>query len=169
MVFKCSWRRKREDINKIEFASGRIEFINPDGAEDKSEEGIGLQSHHNLVAVLPFAYISNVTERMSGQMSTKVQADCISALKAKSKEFTFQDAVTTNALLAKHEISDANIKSFTPDEIALAVVMQVADDMKIDASDAACVYATKLSAQNARTKPKHSHFGEPRAEITSLV
>lgn len=113
-----SYKFKKVDVNKIEFSSGRIEFINPEGAEDSDGDGIGLQDHHNMVAVLPFSYISNVTEKMSDQMSTKVQADCIAAMKNKSNNFKFQDAVTTNALLAKHDISDANIASFTPDEIA---------------------------------------------------
>ncbi|MCZ4409989.1 hypothetical protein O3Q51_14300 [Cryomorphaceae bacterium 1068] len=107
----------KQDVNKIEFSSGRIEFVHPEGAEAEGD-GIGVQDHHNLVAVLPFSYISNVSEKMSDQMSTKVQSDCIAAMKMKSKNFKFQDAITTNAILAKHEISDANIASFTPDEIA---------------------------------------------------
>ncbi len=149
-----AYQLNKEDVNKIEFSSGRIEFINPDGAEGGSDNGLGLQDHHNLVAVLPFSYISNVTEKMSDQMSTKVQADCITAMKKKSANFKFQDAVTTNALLAKHEISDANIAAFTPDEIAhtLKVEFVVYGNVTVTRTGSTSVNGNYYSGKNKGKK-----------------
>lgn len=148
-----TYKLNKQDVNKIEFSSGRIEFVNPEGAESK-DDGIGLQEHHNLVAVLPFSYISNVSEKMSDQMSTKVQADCIAAMKKKSGNFKFQDAVTTNALLAKYEISDANIASFTPDEIAhtLGVEFVVYGNVTVTRTGATSTNGNYYSGKNKGKK-----------------
>ncbi len=108
-----TYQIEKTKINKIEFSSGRIEFFNPVSKDEGS-----LAEHHNVVAVLPFSYISDVNKSMSDEMKTKVQGDCVSALREKAPNYTFQDPIATNAILGKHHITDKNITNYTPDEIA---------------------------------------------------
>lgn len=109
---------KKADIMKITFASGRIEIINdaPDVIEGNSTPGSGLESYHNIIAVLPFSYI--VDKRSAGDdMSYKVQSECFSFLKNHVGELTIQDPVTTNALMIKAGINQENIRGYTMGEI----------------------------------------------------
>jgi hypothetical protein len=93
-----------------------------------------LAKNHNKLAVLPFKAIIKLRpkemERMSPQQFEKLQRDEGIAvqnamltyfLKRKEKhdfKVTFQDLNTTNALLAKNNIDETNIDSFTPSELA---------------------------------------------------
>jgi hypothetical protein len=110
---------KKTDIAKITFASGRVEMFNspkPSSAKADSTLKSGLESHHNIIAVLPFSYLINKQD--AGQeMTYKVQNEVFNIMNAHSGYMTLQPASTTNALLLKAGITGANVRSFTMGEI----------------------------------------------------
>lgn len=111
---------KRENINKIQFASGRVEFITEATVasnDNEKESNSSIQSHHNIIAVLPFSFIGLGGSR-DEKMGIKAQSDCYNLFKKYSDQFSLQDPVTTNALLIKHNINETNIAGFLPAEIA---------------------------------------------------
>lgn len=107
---------KKAEINKIQFSSGRIEVLNQVADDEDGSSGGNLQDYHNLIAVLPFTYLT----REGGhdeQMEKKVQSDCYNTLNKFARQFNLQDPVTTNATLIKNGISSDNIAGFTPAEL----------------------------------------------------
>ena len=106
----------KADINKIQFASGRIEIINKAQAAAASGANVSLQDHHNKVAVLPFTYMSSDGAH-DDQMEKKVQSDCYTLMTKYASEFNLQDPITTNATLIKHNVNSSNIDGFTPAEL----------------------------------------------------
>jgi hypothetical protein len=113
---------KKADIFKITFASGRIEIINkvqspspvsgtPSGAATSSTE-----SHHNKVAILPFAFLRDGQSTID-ELSIKAQTECFSYLSKHAGVFTIIEPRTSNALLIKAGVTSENIKGYTMDEI----------------------------------------------------
>ena len=110
---------KKDEINKIQFASGRIEIIN-DMKESEAVQGYSSTIppiQRNLVAVLPFSYIGQGGEK-DEKLSKKVQSDCYNLLLEQAPRFSIQDPMKTNALLARQGIDESNIEGFLPDELA---------------------------------------------------
>ncbi len=105
---------QKADINKIQFSSGRIEVLNK--VSDNSGGEVNLQDHHNVVAVLPFTYLSS-NGAHDDAMEKKVQSDCFTLLSKFADQFKLQDPVTTNALMIKHGVNSGNIDGFTPAEL----------------------------------------------------
>ena len=103
----------KSDINKITFASGRVEFFNAAKNNSNSE----LENHHNKVAVLPFGYIKN-QETSNPTIQIKFQLESYSIFKKKAVSLKFQDPISTNALLTKAGITNNNLEGFTMGEIA---------------------------------------------------
>lgn len=117
-----TYKIKRQDILKVIYASGRVEFFNkPALSSEKntsaSTSAGGIQDHHNKVAILPFGYIKN-SQSASDEMSLKAQNDTYMLLNKHAGGLTVIDPRTTNALLAKAGISRANITGYTMEEIA---------------------------------------------------
>ena len=113
---------KTTDINKIQFASGRVEFFTETpsaspAASAAPNSGNTVQSHHNQVAVLPFDYMGSGGSR-DDKMGLKVQSDCYTFLKKKAAMFNIQDPMTTNALLVKNNLHVDNLIGLTPGEMA---------------------------------------------------
>lgn len=109
---------KKEEINKIQFSSGRVEFITESKKESPGNPlQSSMQSHHNLVAILPFSYIGLGGSR-DEKMAIKAQADCYSYFQKNAGQFSYQDPITTNAILIKHGMNGDNIKGFTSGELA---------------------------------------------------
>ncbi len=103
---------KKAEIEKITFASGRIQFFNKKGGDVKSN----LEEHHNKVAVLPFGYIKD-QERSNATMTKKIQQETYTIFKKMAISLKFQDPLTTNALLAKAGVNNNNIEGYTMGEI----------------------------------------------------
>jgi len=125
---------KKESINKIQFASGRIEVITEvKKAEDGSQVGSALESHHNVVAILPFSFLGQGGDRDS-KMGLKVQSDCYTLLKKSASQFAIQDPITTNAVLIKYNINENTVAGLTPVEIAnlLGVEYVIYGTIKLD-------------------------------------
>lgn len=115
-----SYTFKKEDINKIHFASGRIEFISEvksDSVGIQKTNAASLQTHHNSMAVLPFHYIGLGGNR-DDKMALKAQSDCYNYFRQSADQIAVQDPVTTTALLIKHNIDEKNMAGFLPAELA---------------------------------------------------
>lgn len=117
-----SYTLKKEDINKIQFASGRVEFFTEVKPSTSTTQGSTdtngpLQDHHNIVAVLPITYIG-LGGSHDDKMGMKAQSDCYNLLKKNAKQFNIQDPMTTNALLSKQGINESTIMSNLPAELA---------------------------------------------------
>lgn len=110
---------KKSDIAKINFASGRVEIVTTPKASSAKADSMsksGLESHHNMVAILPFSYL--IDKKDAGQeMTYKVQNEVFNIMNTHSGYMTIQPTSTTNALLLKAGITGANVRSFTMGEI----------------------------------------------------
>lgn len=105
---------KKADINKITFATGRIEFFN--SGPDNTTVNQSTDDFSNKLAILPFAYI--VDQKDGGhEMPLKIQEECYDLLNGKAQSLEIQDTQTTNALLGKAGITDGNIQAYTMGEI----------------------------------------------------
>jgi TolB-like protein len=123
---------KKVDILKITYASGRIEVYNKvplpsessspstpaTGGETRpvSSGGGGLESHHNKVAILPFAFIRDGASA-SDALSEKAQTETFAFLSRHAGIFTILDPRTTNALLIKAGVTKENVKGYTMDDL----------------------------------------------------
>lgn len=113
-----SYTVKKEEINKIQFASGRIEEINPE-LETSANAAAAVDVpviQPDLVAVLPFAYIGEGGSK-DEKLSKKVQADCYNLLLKLAPQYAIQDPMKTNALLARNGINESNVEGLLPDEL----------------------------------------------------
>ncbi|MEL7587484.1 MAG: hypothetical protein AAGU19_12285 [Prolixibacteraceae bacterium] len=112
---------KKDEINKIKFASGRVETFN-DKKKGESNLGGALatmpSTQRNMVAVLPFSYIGQGGEK-DEKLSKKVQSDCYNLLLKYASRFSIQDPMKTNALLARQGINGSNLDGFLPSELAV--------------------------------------------------
>jgi hypothetical protein len=145
---------KKEQINKIQFASGRIEVITEvKKAEDGSQVGSSLESHHNVVAILPFSFLGQGGDRDS-KMGMKVQSDCYTLLKKSASQFTIQDPITTNAILIKNNINENTVAGLTPAEIAnvLGVEYVIYGTVKLDQTGATTSSSAYGTSKNKGSK-----------------
>ncbi|WP_197076957.1 hypothetical protein [Hymenobacter terrenus] len=120
---------KRDEISRIQFASGRVETINEAPATAASPSSPVSRStsnpadRKNKIAVLPFQFVSNELGFQPGPMSKQLQADCAKSLIKNTSNVIVQDPLTTNRLLAKGNIDLNNAADVDPE--ALAVVLGV--------------------------------------------
>ena len=150
-----SYTFKKADIMKITFASGRIEIINdaPEVKEGNTTPGSGLESHHNIIAILPFSYIMN-KQSAGDEMSYKVQTECYSFLNNHVGELSIQDPITTNALMIKAGINQENIRGYTMGEICniLGVEFLVTGVITQNETYTSNYSGTSTNAKNDRNK-----------------
>jgi hypothetical protein len=111
----------KKDLSQIEFASGRVEKFSTGqsmtGTSATSNPGSS-PDRHNKVAVLPFDFISNDPGMQSSSMRTVTQNSTANFVKGEYGTPTLQDPMTTNALLAKNNITGDNLAAYTPVELA---------------------------------------------------
>lgn len=110
---------KKADINKITFASGRVEVVNaPSAGAGKQDADAGRPIEPGLVAILPFKYIAvNEPLQQVIEKGEKLQNDTYVYLSKRNGQYKFQDPNTTNALLYKKGIDANTIKGYTYDEL----------------------------------------------------
>lgn len=142
---------KKVDINKITFASGRIEFYNSSGSSNSATPT--LEDFHNKVAILPFGYIRD--QKDGGQeMPIKIQNECFTILGKKAKTLQVQDVQTTNALLTKAGVNNGNIQGYTMGEIChiLNVEYVVQGMVSVDETDqiSSSVGSTNTDVKNGK-------------------
>ncbi|PZX46922.1 hypothetical protein [Algoriphagus chordae] len=160
-----SYSLKKSEINKIQFASGRVEFFTeaPNASPTASAAapvGNSVQSHHNMVAVLPFDYMGSGGSR-DDKMGLKVQSDCYTYLRQKAALFTIQDPLTTNALLVKNNIQVDNLIGLTPGEMAnlLGVEYVVYGSVVITQTGVTNSSANSYSSKSKGSRYNSTNFG----------
>ena len=150
----------KSDISKITFGSGRIEYFhNKDKASSHN-----LEDHHNKVAILPFAYIKD-QERSNPTMTKKIQQETYSIFKNKANILKFQDPTTTNALLAKADITD-NVEGYTMGEICnvLGVEYVIQGLVSIEESN-----MTSFSSSQSNTKRGNNAYVDRNGRIIGNI
>ena len=103
------------EIEKIEFASGRIEFISRK-REDQIIIPFGIAK--NKVAVLPLGYIGDGHDSKMNNMPFLLQELTVEYLSQSAIALKFKGPAETNALLARAGINESNIRVYTPKELA---------------------------------------------------
>lgn len=160
-----SYTVKKSEINKIQFASGRIEFFtaSPNSTESETAGNTpanSVQSHHNIVAVLPFDYMNSGGTR-DEKMGLKVQSDCYTYLRKKAAQFTIQDPMTTNALLVKNNLQIDNLIGLTPQEMAnlLEVEYVVYGTVVISQTSVTSTNSNSYSGKSNGNRYNSTNFG----------
>lgn len=126
---------KKEEIHKIDFASGRTEVINE---IQKTSTGPVTNStaaeRKNKIAVLPFKIISNNSSLNTEGMMEEVQNTTAVSIRKNTNQVILQDPVETNAILYENNIDEAEASKMRPEKIAelLGVEFIVMGSAKID-------------------------------------
>lgn len=116
----------KSEINKIHFASGRVEAFNPPissnvhtqlGNEEQKSASI---SSKNKIAILPVEYLLDKRDAGDG-MGYKAQTEAFNFLSHHCGIMQVQDPSMTNALLIKAGMTKETIRGFTPIEICNAL------------------------------------------------
>ncbi len=105
-----------KNIGKIEFSSGRIQQFNTIKAGKKSDNS--MVNHANKVAILPFIYVKDGTQRKNDIMEQNAQKEMYRVLVDHAGPMVIQDPMNTVSLLRKANITDANINTFSIPELA---------------------------------------------------
>lgn len=109
---------KKSEINAIVFASGRTEVVNK-GLESQSVSApTSSTGRKGKIAILPFEFITNDHSLNANSMAEQLQAESYLSVKENTHGLELQDPITTNSLLAKNNITLANLKSNSPTEMA---------------------------------------------------
>jgi TolB-like protein len=131
----AQYELKKSEISKIEFGSGRVETFNaaPTSSSPaapattapattapapKPQGTVSPEQRRNKIAVLPFEIETNDPTLATPSMSKQVQQSCISALRGQSPFQTIQDPMVTNNILAKNNLTTADLAQKTPEEWA---------------------------------------------------
>lgn len=107
---------KKNQINKIDFASGRSEIIN--STSTIAVTASTAEERKGKIAVLPFDYITNENASMSEKMGSEIQLDCYNSIKQNTIGLIPQDPLTTNSILAGKGIASTGIRLTPPREMA---------------------------------------------------
>ena len=111
---------KKSDINKIAFASGRVETIN-DGIATAKAAIAAPGERKGKIAVLPTDYSTNEGNATVESMRLRIQTDAVNSIKQNTISLQVQDPITTNALLAKNNIKADQLMAITPHDLAIAL------------------------------------------------
>ena len=117
----------KEDIRKIQFATGRVEVLNEapqtaaSGSAQPSRSPSNPADRKNKIAVLPFQFVTNEPGIQSDQMSKQLQANCAGSLQKNTSNIIVQDPLTTNRLLAKNNIDMNDAATVDPQEMAVVL------------------------------------------------
>lgn len=113
----------KEEINKIQFASGREEVFNEasstSAAASAQPTTSTAEERKNKIAVLPFDFTTNDPGIDVEPMSSRIQTACANSLRENTSSISIQPPMTTNALLAQNNISAENIKAISPQDMAV--------------------------------------------------
>ncbi|OUL60120.1 hypothetical protein B8T70_22090 [Flavobacterium sp. AJR] len=110
---------KKPDINVIVFASGRTEVVNKTAGSETISPVSTSTDRRGRIAILPFEFISNDPSLNVNSMAEQLQAEGYLSVKDNTYGLDLQDPITTNSILAKNKITHANLKSITPQEMAV--------------------------------------------------
>jgi hypothetical protein len=106
---------EKKEIEKIEYASGRIEVFTQKEVLTLSPDKV---ISKNRVAVIPMQYTGYGNEGMKDDMGFYLQEIAGSYLAKSTVELKIMDAAEVNAVLLKNGVIDSNIRRYTPKELA---------------------------------------------------
>lgn len=118
---------KKAEIQKIRFASGRVEVINAPGGQPAATVAPATAapaSHKGKMAVLPFRFLAD-NQSVDEEVGYLVQNEAFAYLQKHSAGYQLQDPNTTNALLLKAGVTLANVRSFTPADLCTILDVEV--------------------------------------------
>jgi len=108
---------KKSDIEKIIFSSGRTEVVNQKAAPVDPVKNAA--DKRNKIAVMPFTVNTNDPDIDPHSMGKQIQNDCVFTLRAeKAGMYTIQDPMTTDALLSQNGISQDQVRTIPPADMA---------------------------------------------------
>ncbi|CAL1518828.1 hypothetical protein [Chitinophaga sp. MM2321] len=132
---KLVYNIKKSEIQKITFASGRIETINvpPTVQNAPANTTVTVQQNaeerRNKVAILPFSFVKD-GQNAAQEVSDEIQNELYALLSKHSGVYTVVSPRGTNVLLSKAGITKANILNYTMAEICeLLGVEYIVDGM----------------------------------------
>jgi len=109
----------KKDINKIEFANGRVEIINPVKVSALHSTLFPSIEGKHKIGVFPFSIISNDERIQEDVLKIKMQNQVADILKEEIYDgLIVQNPATINALLAENDISRASIANLLPEDLA---------------------------------------------------
>ncbi|MFC4029013.1 hypothetical protein ACFOS1_16440 [Zunongwangia endophytica] len=109
---------KKDDIQKIVFASGRTQIIAQPKTSISNLPTTTAEERKNKIAILPFTMVSNDQGLMSEAMSDQIQHATINSFKKNTNQIIVQDPMTTNALLLQNNLDPSLIKNLMPKQLA---------------------------------------------------
>lgn len=142
-------------IANIRFASGRVETFgttpapaanDQPAASPASNPASTAETRKNKVAVIPFEIITNDPALQSEAYSREIQQACVNAIRSQAPNKTLQDPMTTNTILAKHQVNAGNIIQYSPGDLAKLL-------------DVELVVIGSFSIQNKGTTSSTSTYG----------
>lgn len=113
---------KKAEIQKIMFASGRVETINAPAADASTAtaDPKNDEDRHNKVAILPFSFIKD-GQPAAQEVSDEIQNELFAMLGKHSGVYTILSPRGTNVKLNKAGITKANILNYSMAEICRIV------------------------------------------------
>lgn len=109
----------KSQIFRIAFASGRTEiFTQVSNGNENNVVDEKVMYNKNMIAVLPFRYLSNKAFAGWDEMAYKIQEEAYAQSLINLPRYSFQSPAVTNAILLKKGINPQQLRAYTMDEIA---------------------------------------------------
>lgn len=109
----------KSQIFRIAFASGRTEiFSSSAGSAENSSPGDKITVNKDMIAILPFRFVSNKVYPGWEEMAYRIQEEAYVQSLVNFPKYSFQTPATTNAILLKKGINPQQLRAYTMDEIA---------------------------------------------------
>jgi TolB-like protein len=109
----------KNQIFRIAFASGRTEIFSTSGnSAASSNSGDKVTVNKDMIAILPFRFVSNKLYPGWEEMAYKIQEEAYIQSLTNFSKYSFQPPITTNAILLKKGINPQQLRAYTMDEIA---------------------------------------------------
>jgi len=145
---------KKAEIQKIRFASGRVEVINAPGAQQPAAgapaPAAANSSRKGKIAVLPFRFLAD-NQSVDEEVGYLVQNEAFSYLQKHSAGYQLQDPNTTNALLLKAGVTLANVRGYTPADLCNILDVEIIVQGTINQTrGAATTYSSGSTTRNTQ-------------------
>lgn len=145
---------KKSEIQKIRFASGRVEVINAPGGQQPASAApappAGSSSRKGKIAVLPFRFLAD-NQSVDEEVGYLVQSEAFSYMQKHSAGYQLQDPNTTNALLLKAGVTLANVRGYTPADLCNILDVEIIVQGAINQTrGAATTYSSGSTSRNTQ-------------------
>ncbi|MFI2743089.1 hypothetical protein ACG2LH_10145 [Zhouia sp. PK063] len=154
----------KSKIEKIEFASGRTQVFNAT-LPSNTEMPISVipeAERKNKLAVIPFTMLSNEPALTSDEKAEQLQREALGSFQEFTKGIQIQDALQTNALLAKNNINKETIKALLPKDVAAILGVEYVVYGSADIT----FKGTSTSASSSSTYKEKKKEGEKETKTT---